>query len=200
LAGGGEPGIDRTGCYPCPDGGWSDAQAGFRKDRRAKSQAVLAGNHHQGDGVGPAEEAIGEKNGPKGPNEPSKQFRIMELTYGTNPHEPKTKPVSPLDLMGVLKRTHNQATKSFRFALLLKRTQLLRVPPELSPCRYSQPSRGLFLSPRPHLAADGRFEISDLRPPLGKPQKAFSDPYARLQQERPSLARRARGKDRTKFF
>jgi hypothetical protein len=56
----------------------------------------------------------------------------MELTYGTNPHEPKTKPVSPLDLMGVLKRTQNQATKSSRFAPLLKRTQLLRVPPELS--------------------------------------------------------------------
>src|SRR5271167_4534720 len=54
----------------------------------------------------------------------------MELTCGTNPHEPKTKPVSPLDLVGVLKRTQNQATKSFRFAPLLKRTQLLQVPPD----------------------------------------------------------------------
>jgi len=27
-----------------------------------------------------------------------KLFRIMELACGTNPHEPKTKPVSPLDL------------------------------------------------------------------------------------------------------
>src|SRR5271167_4635860 len=94
-----------------PDGGWSDAQAGFRKDGRAKSQGVLAGNHHQGHGVGSRRRGARRKNGPKGPNEPNKLFRIMELTYGTNPHEPKTKPVSPLDLMGVLKRTQNQATK-----------------------------------------------------------------------------------------
>src|SRR5271165_5423055 len=83
----------------------------------------------------------------------------MELTYGTNPHEPKTKPVSPLDLMGVLKRTQNQATKSFRFAPLLKRTQLAQVPPDtqepLRRCgsapawgRSDQPlTRALTLSP-----------------------------------------------------
>ena len=82
----------------------------------------------KGDGVGFAKEAIGEKMAQR-TDQPTRRFRIKELTCGTNLHEPKTKPLSPLDLMGVLKRTQNQANKSFRFATLLKRTQLLRVPP-----------------------------------------------------------------------
>src|SRR5271167_3537755 len=65
------------------------------------------------------------KNGPKGPNEATKRFRITGLTCGTNPHEPKTKPLSSLDLMGVLKRTQNQGTSGYSQRIPQKRQSCL---------------------------------------------------------------------------
>jgi len=101
--------------------GERSADRAFRSAALDSQETITKGN-----GVGPRRRGDRRKNGPKGPNEPSKLFRIMELTYGTNPHEPKTKPVSPLDLIGLLKRTQNQATKSFRFGWAKKRTQMCR--------------------------------------------------------------------------
>jgi hypothetical protein len=93
------------------------------EDHSRASDVELPGNSRQERRNGLDGRGSGKKR-PERPNEANKLCTIKELTARTNPNEPKTKPVSPLDLICLLKRTQIEATKSFKFGGARKRTQL----------------------------------------------------------------------------
>jgi hypothetical protein len=69
-----------------------------RSLRTWTARATSGGNRRE---PSPSERKTGTMEGsaakerPKRSNEATKRFTINDLTPGTNPHEPKTKPVSP---------------------------------------------------------------------------------------------------------